>query len=209
MIEVARCRAVALVTGIVVSLAIVPACTANAPTAAPTGSSVASTPSPSASPGLGTLPPHGSFVTSIVRQGLVDPVAVAGEPHRTNNDPRAPAVGAVNLFPLTVTFPEDWRDRSLVICGWTPADGFYECKSMQVFKENGTADLGVPVRQPHDTYELWLLSSDTSTGLRRLLAMDTSSVAWPLHTHFPVGFESVNDVLTKQPPVDGNYLVAD
>ena len=202
-----RWRAAVGVAGIAAAFAILPACTTATPSAAPNTSSVASSPPLPAQ--IGTLPPPGSFVTSIVRQGLVDPSPVAGEPHRTNNDPRTPAIGAVNLFPLTVTFPKEWRDRSLVICGWTPADGFYECKSMQVFKENGVADLSVPVRQPHDTYELWLLSSDTSTGFRRLFAIDTSAASWPLHMHFPVGFERVNDVLTKQPPVDGNYLVAD
>jgi hypothetical protein len=199
-----RSRA-ASVVAVLLLLGVV-ACAGAPPGAAPTTGSSPAGPGRS---GHGTLPPPGSFVTSIVRAGLVEPVVVPGEPIRSNDDPRAPATGNLTVFPLTVAFPEDWRSRPLVICGWTAVDGFYECKSMPIFRETGVASLGVPGRQPDDTYELWILSSDTSRGLRRLLTLVVAQVQWPLAMHLAHGFEHVNDVLTKQPPDGRSYLVGD
>jgi hypothetical protein len=146
-------------------------------------------------------------VTSIVREGLADPVPVPGEPHRSFQDPRAPTVGVLQRFDLTVTFPEDWRGRQLVLCGWTAADSFYECQSGQNFREDGVAHLSVVGRDPGDPYELWL-STDASEGLRRLLVIDPTTATWPATMTLAPGFERVNDVLTEQPPAGGNYLVA-
>jgi len=179
--------------------------------AAPVGGGATAT-SAAAGPAVithATVPPPGSFVTSVVREGLAEPVAVEGEPHRTSDDPRRPPVGILEARQLVLELPPGWRSSSSVLCAWGASEGFYRCMASSASDESGLLTFDVHTFQPQtdDVLELWLMAADTRTGVRRLLAADTASLTWPAALRFAPGYDTVNSVLRAPPPAGGNYLV--
>lgn len=155
------------------------------------------------------------FATSIVLEGLSDPILVPGEPRhdlRGEAYSNAPVSASSDFryFIASVTLPPDWLRRpSLALCNWTAVDGFYGCWGVGsgLVGADGRKDLEVRIRTPEDVYELWLMAPRGGGPMRRLVAIEASTARWPVHLVFAPGYETVDAVLTRTPPSDGDYLV--
>ncbi len=152
-----------------------------------------------------TVPSPGTFTTFLVDEGLAAPIEVEGEPERRFDDPVGGA-GETVPFWMNLQFPDGWESRGLTLASWSPALGFHELISADLYQD-GVGGIRGKTGPPDFAYELWLIDDLGQTPLRRLFAVDTRTVPGARPMQFAPGYETVNDLLTKPPPSDGNYLI--
>jgi hypothetical protein len=159
-----------------------------------------------------TLPPPASHEVFLVSEGLVDPVPVPGEPERRPGRGGEWITGTKRTHTVIVDLPAGWLEEPLFMCSFTLSLGFYGCFGPGL---PDPAPAGEPMEVPDwirthgddDRYELWLTRGQESRPLRRLVALEPASMPEPTVLRLAPGYDTVNDVLGKQPPPDGNYLV--
>ena len=141
-----------------------------------------------------------SAETIVIQRALPDPVEVTGEVEVF--DGRTTSEAAWRRDGLWIAFAADFTERNdLVLCpritaGWGP------CTALG--SGGGGTSMWLPADGAAAEVYLLLTAGDGMQPLRRLLTV-SSADASPAY-RLGAGYETVADVLTKQPPPGGNYL---